>query len=123
MSESAASSGNPPELAALKCIACNHPVTFRPDAYPLAFHCKNGHIFTLTDLLNELPPRGTAPLASTLKGWEERVFQLHELAGTALQGGYAFHAADLQEAANRIDQWLSKLQSLLSKGGPSFRSG
>jgi hypothetical protein len=70
---------------------------------------------TLEDLLDEVPPRE----------WRRICGLLQDLAGHALRGGHALAAADLQETANRFDQWIASLRKLLhsdSAALPQFRA-
>ena len=113
----------PSEVLGVHCLACDRDLHFVPDCYPLIFRCANGHFLTLGDLLSHDEARettGTVNLSqSTLDAWTARARILHELSRSALQNGHAFMAADFQEAANRIDGWVSTLKSLLTKLGRS----
>lgn len=104
-----------PEGVDACCIACSSPLYFIPDSYPLSFHCRNGHYLTLTDLLDDLLSTRKKHTPSTLDCWRARACLLHELAKRALQSGHAFAAADYQDAANRLDQWVTKLRALLPR--------
>jgi hypothetical protein len=105
------------------CIACDGDLYYVPDCYPLIFRCANAHCLTLEDLLShDHRPGAAEPVnlpQSTLDAWVARARILHELSGTALRNGHAFMAADFQEAANRIEGWVSTLRSLLAKLGRS----
>ena len=103
------------EDAEASCPACDRAIALQPSAYPLAFHCAGGHSLTLEDLLNDALLCGDRSPASAFELWPEKVILLRRLAGKALGLGNTLVAADLQEAATRIDQWVSNLRVLLSK--------
>ena len=92
-----------PNDAEVRCVACGSPLRFDPSSYPLIFRCESGHSLTIQDLLDEVPPRH----------WRETCGLLQQLAGEALSSGHALAAADLQETADRFDQWLASLRKLL----------
>jgi hypothetical protein len=104
------------------CLACDRPLSFLPDSYPLVFRCENGHCLTLRDLLDHDWPRETEIrldlLESTLARWTARARMLHSLSGAALRYGHALIAADFKEAAGRIDGWTASLLSLRPKPAP-----
>ncbi len=97
------------------CPACGRSIAVRPHSYPLAFHCEGGHSLTLEDLLNDSLLRGEKSPATAFELWPQKVLLLRRLARRVLALGNALVAADLQESANRIDQWVSNLRALLSK--------
>jgi hypothetical protein len=97
-----------PTDAEVRCVACGGPLRFDPTSYPLLFRCENTHALTIEDLLDEVPPRH----------WRDTCRLLQALAGEALRGGHALAAADLQETADRFDQWLASLRKLLAESGP-----
>jgi len=106
--------GDPlPREAEVCCIACGGPLYFLPHSYPLAFHCGNGHFLTVRDLLDEYLPRDKQPPPSALEFWGQKAILFHQLAARALQGGHALIAADFQETAGRIEQWIVQLRTLL----------
>ena len=110
--------GDPiPLEAEVHCIACGNPLSFLPDSYPLAFHCEGGHWLTMQDLLDEGFPRPEGAPAAALTFWARQALLLHRLAGQALERGHAFIAADFQETAGRIDNWVAQLRTLLPKSG------
>jgi hypothetical protein len=112
----------PPRGLGANCIACDADLYYLPDCYPLLFRCANAHCLTLEDLLSHDYPGAAEPVnlpQSTLDNWVARARILHELSGSALLNGHAFMAADFQEAANRIEGWVSTLRSLLAKLGRS----
>jgi hypothetical protein len=117
-----AADGNPPPGGlGVSCLVCDGPLFFLPDCYPLIFRCANSHCLTLEDLLSHDLPRGAVgpgnqPRAA-LDNWKSRARILHELSERALRNGHAFMAADFQEAAHRIEGWVSSLRSLLAKSG------
>jgi hypothetical protein len=111
--------GDPlPAEAEVHCIACGGELYFLPDAYPLAFHCVEGHFLTIQDLLHEFLPLGKAPEAPNLDFWERSARLLHQLAARSLELRHVLNAADFQDTANRIDRWVAQLRELLPKGGP-----
>src|SRR5438045_405823 len=101
------------------CIACGGSLYFLPDSYPLAFTCRKGHFMTLKDILDKLLLPGEAPSESALQCWEGKAMLLHRLAARALKAGHAFTAADFQETANRVDEWVAKLRVLLPRQAPA----
>jgi hypothetical protein len=113
--------GSLPGGLGVSCLACDGPLDFLPDCYPLIFLCVNAHCLTLEDLLSHDLLRGTIVPGnlpqSTIDNWEGRARILHELSERALRNGHAFMAADFQEAANRIEGWVSSLRMLLTKLG------
>ena len=99
----------------VRCIACGKSLFFLPDSYPLVFHCEDGHFLTIQDLLDEELPQGkTAPTAA-LEFWTRKAGHLRALAASSLGLGHAFIAADLQDTAGRIDQWVTQLKGLLAR--------
>jgi hypothetical protein len=108
------------EEADVFCPACSREIAVRPHSYPLAFHCAGGHSLTLEDLLNDSLLRGEKAAASAFELWPQKVILLRRLAGRVLRLGNTLVAADLQESANRIDQWVSSLRVLLSKESVSM---
>jgi len=110
-----------PGSLGVSCLACDGPLYLLPDCYPLVFRCENEHCLTLEDLLSHDLPRGTIGPGnlpqSTMDDWEGRAQILYELSERALRNGHAFMAADFQEAANRIEGWVSSLRMLLTKLG------
>ena len=96
------------------CIVCGGELNFAPDAYPLVFRCNEGHGQTLRDVLDELLLHRKSPRASTVDFWEERSLLLRGLAGRALREGHVFAAADFQEAAGWVEQWVDSLRLLLT---------
>jgi hypothetical protein len=105
------------------CLACNQAVAFQPDLHPLSFHCVAGHSLTLQDLLDDALLRGEKSPAFAFDLWPQKVMLLRRLAGQALVMGQGLAAADLQEAANRIDQWVSNLRVLLSRESVALSAG
>jgi hypothetical protein len=103
-----------PEGPEVCCIACGRALYFFPDFYPLAFYCIGGHFQTIDDLLDETPSAGNSPRHSALEYWKKKALVLHDLSRRALAGGHALVAADLQEAADRVDGWGSNLEKLLA---------
>ncbi len=106
----------------IRCLACGGELYFLPDSYPLVFRCREAHLFLLEDLLNHTyPAKGQdgqwAPTLATLEFWKDRARLFRELTARALRGGQAFAAADFQEAGYRIDDWASKLATLISQAG------
>ena len=99
--------------ADIRCIACGGFLYFMPDSYPLAFQCQSGHFLTLKDLLDALLLPEDAPSEGTANDWGGKALLLHRLAGRALKNGHPLAAADFQEAALRVDQWVSKLRRLV----------
>lgn len=97
-----------PSDAEVRCVACGGPLWFDPSSYPLLFRCESGHALTIEDLLDEVPPRR----------WRDTCRLLQSLAGAALSGGNALAAADLQETADRFDQWVASLRKLLADSAP-----
>ena len=112
-------SGNDPlPHEVVGCFACGSQLYFLPDSYPLVIHCGNGHFFTITDLLDDPLLLERMSRGSTVKCREGKAFLLHELAGRALNHGDVFTAADIQEAAGRIDTWVAQLRALSSPSVP-----
>lgn len=101
------------------CLACDGPLHFLPDCYPLIFRCVNGHCLTLQDLLNHDLPHTTAGRGDlsqyTLDNWTTRARLFDELSASALRNGHAFMAADFQDAAHRIEGWVASLTALRAK--------
>jgi|SRR5882672_614033 len=97
----------------VECIVCGGALNFRPEYYPLVFRCENGHSQTLRDILDELLLHRKTPHASTVECWEERMLLLRGLAEHALRRGQIFAAADFQEAAGWVEQWVRMLRLLL----------
>ena len=102
-----------PEQPDVCCIACNKALYFFPDFYPLAFYCAGGHFQTIEDLLDQSL---SAEKNSTLESWKKKALVLHDLTRRALSSGHALVAADLQDAAHRIDGWVANLEKL--QAGP-----
>lgn len=98
---------------AVECIVCGGPLTFFPDSYPLVFICDQGHGQTLRDVLDNLLLDRKLPRTSTVDFWEERIVLLRGLAARALRQGQIFAAADFQEAAGWVEQWVQTLRALL----------
>jgi hypothetical protein len=90
-------------------------MALEPDADPLAFRCAGGHSLTLDALLHDALLRGDQSPASAFELWPQKVILLQRLARQALALGKTLVAAELQDSANRIDQWVSNLRVLLSK--------
>lgn len=109
--------------AGLDCVVCRGSLTLLPDFYPLAFHCEKGHFLTLTDLLDAFLSHGFATAGSTMECWQSKAVLLREFSARALKNGHTFMAADLQEAAQRVDNWVGKLRTLLAKREASTLSG
>jgi hypothetical protein len=117
--------------AEIRCLACGDSLYFLPDSYPLVFHCEGGHFLTIRDLLDEALPAGRAPLPDALTHWGHKAQVLHQLAARSLERGQILVAADFQETAGRIDQWIQQLRALLPHGAapspapepPSEREG
>jgi hypothetical protein len=106
--------GDPlPQGAKVGCIACSEPLYFLPDSYPLAFHCGNGHFLTVPDLLDGYLPQDRKAPMPALELWKQNAILFHRLAAQAMEGGHALVAADFQETAGRIDQWVAQLRTLL----------
>jgi hypothetical protein len=103
----------------VRCVVCEETLHFLPDSYPLAFHCENGHFWTVQDLLDEFMPLGKTPPPSALEYWQRVSRQFHDLAARAHQGGHTLVAADFQETAVRIDEWERALRRLLAAGAPA----
>jgi CheY-like chemotaxis protein len=101
----------------VRCLACGGFLRFLADSYPLAFRCQSGHSLTLQDLIEALLLPENVPSDSTLSWWQEKSQLLRRLAGRALKCGHPLAAADLQEAAVRVDQWTSRLGELMPKTG------
>jgi hypothetical protein len=108
-----------PEQPEVCCIACGKVLYFFPDFYPLAFYCIGGHFQTIDDLLDETLSAGKAPGHSVPGYWKKKALILHDLSRRALAGGHALVAADLQDAANRVDGWGAALEKLLA--GPASK--
>lgn len=100
------------EATPIECIVCGGALRFFPDLYPLVFHCDGGHSQTLWDILDELLLHRKQPSASTVDYWKQKTVLLRSLAGKALRRGAILTAADLQEAASRVAQWVEKLEQL-----------
>lgn len=98
----------------MTCSLCDQTLHVLPDSNPLFFHCESNHYFTLTDLLNTHLPDGTAE-TPTLDLWADRARALSRLATHALANKQVLMAADLLEAARRIDQRLRDLRDALSQ--------
>jgi hypothetical protein len=105
-----------PEVEQAHCVVCEGSLYFLPDSYPLAFHCNNGHFWTVQDLLDEFMSLGKTPPSSALEYWQRVSRRFHELAARAHQAQQTLVAADFQEAAVRIDQWEQALRRMLSVG-------
>lgn len=101
------------------CIACSKALYFFPDFYPLSFYCVGGHFQTIEDLLDESLSAEKTLRPSTLEYWRRKALVLHDLARRALSSGHTLVAADLQDAAHRIDGWVANLQKL--QAGPVHR--
>jgi CheY-like chemotaxis protein len=101
----------------VRCLACGGFLHFLADSYPLAFRCQSGHSLTLQDLIDALLLPENVPSESTLSWWEGKSQFLRRLAGRALKCGHPLAAADLQEAAVRLDHWTSRLGALMPKNG------
>jgi hypothetical protein len=95
---------------AFRCRACYEPLDLVPDSHPLLFLCPQGHFYFLSELLADLATRGRAKLAEELAIWEERARTFTRLATWALKLGHSFMAADLQDAARRIQERCSSLR-------------
>jgi hypothetical protein len=102
----------------VRCVVCAGALYFLPDSYPLAFHCEDGHFWTVKDLLDEFMPLGKTPPPSALEYWQRVARQFHELAARAHQGRHPLVAADFKETAVRIDQWEQALRRLLAVSAP-----
>jgi len=105
--------------AEVRCIACGDSLYFLPHSYPLVFHCENGHFLTIRDLLDDVVPTGSTPLPSALTYWGQKALLLHQLAARSLERGQVLVAADFQETAGRIDQWIAQLKALLPRAEPA----
>ena len=99
----------------VRCIACGRPLSFLPDSYPLVFHCGTGHFWTIQDLLDEELPQGKGTPMAAVEFWARKAGHLRGLAASSLGRGHAFIAADLQDTARRIDQWVTQLRGLLAR--------
>ena len=112
------------DLGEDRCLACGAPLAIRPGSHPLAFVCAKGHSLTLQELLDGSLLRGETEPRDAFERWPRKVRLLHGLADQALRLGHPLPAADLQEAAARIDGWISHLRVLLFKDAvaPRFRS-
>jgi hypothetical protein len=73
-----------------------------PDSHPYLFLCSQGHTYGLTTCLGEIAPP-ILPRTTSRTPWGHRAHAVFELAATALSNGQPLIAADLYEAARRID--------------------
>jgi hypothetical protein len=110
MGSSSCEESHLPRDTEVHCISCGGALFFLPDAYPLAFHCDQGHFQTIRELLDGSSLQGHRPPAGALEYWGAKSVLLYQMAASALEQGHVFLAADFQETADRIDLWVSFLK-------------
>lgn len=101
------------EDGSVTCIACGGPLSFLAYSHPFTFSCPQGHFLTLQALLDVFLPQEQVPEPSALQCWERKAALLRSLAQRALEVGHVFTAADLQDAASRIDYWVATLRRMI----------
>jgi len=104
------------EDGSVSCVSCGGRLSFLSYGYPFTFGCERGHFLTLQSLLDVFLPQEQSEEASALECWERKSRLMRHLAKHALQLGHVLTAADFQEAAVRIDHWVSTLRSMMPLG-------
>lgn len=105
--------GNP----GVSCRKCHSPL--RLNFHPLLLRCEHDHLQTLEEALHhDLREgdceRGVIPW-SMIRVWEHQARKLHELSGCAYVNGDSLVAADFQEAAHRIEDWMASLSTVMAR--------